>query len=247
MNNDDYFSPEYINHIATKLETIKAKEICFPGIEHMPLIEGKQCLYIVDWKQSRIIFSKGVKEMLGYDEAEFDLDLVLNYLHPDDLKFVNRIIKSAVEHSVINNEIGKKPFLNLTFRLRKKDGSYLKVLRKSSAYEVDEKGKLLSNFSVLTDISFISNNNKVEWEINTNTIDEESFKQKVFKEFYDFFTARELEIIRLIDKGLQSSDIAEKLSVSHHTVSAHRKNILRKSNCHNAKELSEFCKKNGIL
>jgi DNA-binding CsgD family transcriptional regulator len=247
MYNDEYFSPEYIGAIANKLQNFHAKDVCFEGIKNFPLIEGKQCLYIIDWKASKILYYDGVKEMLGYDDAEFNLDLILNYFHPDDIKFVNRIIKGAVEHSVINSVTGKRPFLNLTFRVQKKDGTYLKVLRQSSAYQVDKNGKLLSNFSILTDISFINNNNKVEWEIFTNTIDAEAFKKNVFQEFQDFFTLRELDIIQLIHQGLKTKDIAEKLCVSSHTIATHRKNILSKSNCHSSNELLDFCNKNGIL
>lgn len=247
MAKKDYSFSDFNKRISAKLKDYKVEKVCFKGIKNTPLIKGKQCLYIVDWKTSTIKYSKGVKEMLGYSKDEFTLDLVLNYFHSEDLKFVKRIIKGAVEHSVQNNTSNEWPFLNLTFRLRKKDGSYLKVLRKSSTYEIDQQGRLISNFSMLTDISFISNNNKVEWEIYTNNIDAKTFKKNIFKEFSGFFTQRELEIIHLINNDLSSTQIASKLYVSKHTITSHRKNILRKSNCHNAKELIAFCQKNGIL
>ncbi len=208
---------------------------------------GKECIYVMDWKLSKITYQRGVEEMLGYSPEEFDMNLALNYFHPDDTNFVNRIIKGLVAHSIQNKVNRKVHYLNLTFRLRRKDNSYVKVLRKSSYYEVDEKGRLVSNFSCLTDIEFIGNNNKVEWDLFMSNIDKEGFKKNVHQEFVGFFTKKENEIIKLLAKGNTSKEISEKMFVSPNTVPTHRKNILRKSRCHNLKELLEFSEKNGIL
>ena len=61
------------------------------------------------------------------------------------------------------------------------------------------------------------------------------------------FTKREIDIIKLITKGLTSKDIGEKLSISHHTVDTHRRKILEKSECHNAVELTLFASKNHLI
>ena len=87
---------------------------------------------------------------------------------------------------------------------------------------------------------------KVEWDINYN-INPIDFKKSVFKEFQNFFTNREIEVIKLIAKNYPTRKIAEKLFISEHTVYSHRKNILKKSNCHNASELIMFCNKIGVL
>lgn len=51
-------------------------------------------------------------------------------------------------------------------------------------------------------------------------------------------TDRELEIFRLIGEGLTTSAIANRLSLSHHTIDTHRENIKRKLAVSNASELS---------
>jgi DNA-binding CsgD family transcriptional regulator len=201
----------------------------------------------MNWKESKLTYTRGIKEMLGYNKNEFTMDLVLNYMHPDDVKFVDRIVKGIVSHSVNNNISGEGQYIKVTYRLRKKDGSYLKVLRMSSPHEIDKNNNLISNFSLLTDISFISNNDKVEWDVYTNDLDIEGFKKNVYKEFADFFTKRELDIIKCIESGLKSKLIAQKLFISYHTVLTHRKNIMKKSRSHNVQELLDFCNKNGIL
>ena len=129
----------------------------------------------------------------------------------------------------------------------KKDNSVVKLLRQTGAFEVSEKGEFISNWSLITVIDFISNNNQVEWHLNTNEVDFQKFRGNVYSEFKDFFTAREIIVIHAIKKGLKSKEIAEELSISKHTVDTHRKNILRKCNCSNKEQLLDFCTKNGIL
>jgi len=51
------------------------------------------------------------------------------------------------------------------------------------------------------------------------------------------FTARELEVLRLMAEGATSVEIAARLSISVHTVKNHRKNLLRKAHCRNAGQL----------
>lgn len=53
-------------------------------------------------------------------------------------------------------------------------------------------------------------------------------------------TDRELEIFRLIGKGLSSGAIAEQLFLSRHTVDSHRENIKRKVGARTAGELSRL-------
>jgi len=58
----------------------------------------------------------------------------------------------------------------------------------------------------------------------------------------DLLTKREKEIALLIAKGLPSSQIAIDLHISEHTVTTHRKNIMRKMNVHNSIQLAKFIK-----
>ena len=87
----------------------------------------------------------------------------------------------------------------------------------------------------------------VEWEVFADNMDVSKFKQNIYKAFADFFTPREKEIIYLINNDFTNKKIASQLFISVHTVVAHRKNILKKSNSHNAAELLQFCILNGVI
>ena len=202
----------------------------------------------MDWKKSKITYSKGITEMFGYTKDEFNMNVALNNIHPEDKKIVHRVIRGLIQHSINTSLSGGNQYLKLTYRSLKKDGTYIKVLRQSSPYQIDVDGKFISNMTFLTDISFMtSNDNKVEWHVFSDEMDMSKFKAGIYKEFINFFTKRELQVIALIQHHFTNKEIAARLFISAHTVVSHRKNILKKSNCSNAKELLEFCKLNGIL
>ena len=212
-----------------------------------PLIEGQQSLYIRKLSNSKITYSRGTFQLFGYHDQEFNTSLALSFIHPDDELIVSRISNGFIKHCLKKSPLHGKQYLNMTFRALKKDGQYIRVLRQSSPYQYNKKGKLISNLSILSDISFMKDNDKIEWEIISNNHDKVAFKQKIYKEFKGVFTPRELEIVHLIGDEFTNKQMAVQLFISAHTVIAHRKSILKKSNCHNKKELLEFCELSGII
>ncbi len=60
-------------------------------------------------------------------------------------------------------------------------------------------------------------------------------------------TKREIEIVSLISKGLNSSQIAEKLFISNFTVIKHRKNILKKLGFKNFAEVVLYLRENNLF
>lgn len=61
------------------------------------------------------------------------------------------------------------------------------------------------------------------------------------------FSDRECEVLRLIASGKTSEQIAERLHISHLTVKAHRRNMMRKLNVNNAAELISKALEMGFL
>ncbi len=60
-------------------------------------------------------------------------------------------------------------------------------------------------------------------------------------------TLSEIEIVKLIAKGLTTKDIAQHKNISFHTVNTHRKNIFRKMGVSNVSELVMFAIKQGWI
>ena len=62
-----------------------------------------------------------------------------------------------------------------------------------------------------------------------------------------WLTASEIEIVRLIADGLTNKEIAQKKTLSVHTIMTHRKNVMRKLGASNASEMIMFAIKSGII
>jgi len=60
-------------------------------------------------------------------------------------------------------------------------------------------------------------------------------------------TRREKEVLRELEKGLSTPQIAEKLFISRHTVESHRKNLLSKFNVNNTVSLINAAQHQGFL
>ncbi|MGB7394853.1 MAG: PAS domain-containing protein, partial [Pricia sp.] len=126
--------------------------LSYVSLENFPL-NDRQCLYVAHWNKGGIIFEKGLEALTGYTLADFNTEDLVHYIHPEERELVKNLTQEVVKY-VISVDLRKAPaHLFLTFRFRKKDGSYIKLMRQSSSFELDVEGRLVSNFSLLTDIS----------------------------------------------------------------------------------------------
>ena len=79
-----------------------------------------------------------------------------------------------------------------------------------------------------------------------NRVEEEK-KEELIKESFEKLTKRELEVLKLIAKGLGNKEIAEKLMVSEKTVKTHTANIYPKLNVHSRTQAAIYAVKNGLI
>jgi DNA-binding NarL/FixJ family response regulator len=206
-----------------------------------------ECFFIWDLRLGEILYANGLETLLGFKDDEIKLQGYADLFHPDEKEYVLRVGQASIYYSIKNPESNNELFLYVSHRIRKKHGDYIKILAQSTPYSIDDKG-LISSFLVrLNDISFTDSSEVVQYKFSANDLDEQLFHNLVFETNKSPFTKREFDIIKKIRKGYTNRQIAKNLQISIHTVSSHRKNIMKKSDCHSAEELLLFCKKNGIL
>ena len=99
---------------------------------------------------------------------------------------------------------------------------------------LDSKGMPLLALKYIFDISDYSNETEIglTFEYIENNKTSVFFNNSYHSDLQDI-SKREAEIIQHIGLGLSSKEIADRLSISIHTVNTHRKNIMRKYNIHN--------------
>ena len=210
-------------------------------------ILSNECLYVIDFNQNELILKKGFENFLGYADDEMNMDLLINGYHPDDQDVINKVIQEAVLFTLKNAAKGKQNALYLKYRRQKKDGTYISVLSQTYIYDLDAKGSRMKSLTRLTDMSFTGEFSSVSYNFLAQNLDLEAFERQIHKVYFDVFTKRELDVIYNMSKGYTNLQISKQLFISEHTVATHRKNILRKSGCHNVDGLIRFCQTNGIL
>ena len=245
-----YNKPEDLNAFIEKVfyhfEKEDHEEIDLNFLKNIQ-ISNSECLYLFSLQQNKILYKKGFTECLGYDEDIISFDFLTKNIHPDDAELVQRVTKATILYSIDHPDDSINNQLFITYRHKTKKDNYIKILNQVSIFEVDKKGTIKTILIRLLNISFLDNTNNVNWTFKAKGIDEVDFKKNVYKHTSDFFTLRELELIHEIVKGFTNKEIAKKFIISEHTVATHRKNILKKSNCHNFIELEVFCRGKGIL
>lgn len=236
----------FLKEIADTLEKSTIKKKNFKEIKSISLNEN-ECIYIVDFNKNELVFNKGFHHILGYNDDEITIEFMESLYHPDDIELVNKIVKKSIVYSLAHPENSMDNMLFISYRLRKKNGSYIKILSQASVYDFDKNTGMSSTLIRITDISFIDNTENVNWDFKAPHLNKKVFKKQIYKTYTNFFTAREIEIILEIKKGLTNQQISESLNISIHTVATHRKHILKKAACHNTEQLLLFCEGKGII
>lgn len=237
---------EFTQYVSSTLSPHTPTNLKVASLEAFPLTV-RQCMYILDWSLSKCIFQKGVEEFLGYCEEEFKFEFILNNYHPAEKDRIQRIVKAAVEYCLHHDVSGNNFTLILAYRVKNKQGNYIKVLRQSAMYDLSPSGTMISNFSLLTDISFMDHTDRLYWTIHAKDLDQNIFRKAVYTAYVGFYTNREQQVLQLMALGKTNVEISKELFISRHTVATHRKNIYRKSGCSTLADLLDFAHNCGFL
>lgn len=198
--------------------------------------------YFIDYAEKKV-HSSGTFDLLGYTEEEFDYDLIFNFFHPNQKEFMSRLIAAIIKFAIDGKFMDKSHFLTVVSKIRKKDGSYLIIMRHSNSLMNAKDGTMLLSYSLLVDVSDIFDSEKIVWKASGDNLDMELLSNYVHAEYANFFTPQELKIIRLIKADKTSKEIGEVLHISKHTVDTHRRKIHAKAQCKTSRELLRFCDK----
>ena len=63
----------------------------------------------------------------------------------------------------------------------------------------------------------------------------------------DELSAREIEVLSLVARGMSNREIGATVFISGHTVANHIRNILRKTGCSNRTEAASYAHRNGLV
>lgn len=193
--------------------------------------------------------SKEVASVLGYEPEELDLAKLMSFIHPNDypwfLNFESKVVEFFSQLSLDQFPNYK---VRYDYRIRKKNGDYIRVLQQVIVIDYSTDRGILKTFGLHTDISDIKMSGKpmlsfigLNGEPSFINVDIE----KVFPIASEILSSREIEILSMLIDGKTSQCIAEELFISKETVSTHRKNMLKKTNTKNTSDLISKAILNG--
>ncbi len=199
-----------------------------------------QYLYFINFTTSKVCFHKNLRKVLGYEQEEIDFPLLLDMVHPEDVLMVTKVSEATLAY-LMECKIKDTFAINLSIsnRTRKKDGSYIKILRQMTIVDTDSEGNILSSVAICSDISDIKPSDEVTYKLDGPEphIFYDILEKLIDKPIQPDLTEREVEIVRLLAKGNSSKEIANELYISQNTVSTHRKNMMSKLEATNVVDL----------
>lgn len=213
-----------------------------------------RCFFIVDLHTFKYIYtSENFKDIFGYlpigeyDASSVDDKLLDSKIHPDDFfeykKNLLRVGKFLMQKSKEERPDYKHIF---ELKIRNIQGQYVRVSWERESLETDKSGNLWLMLGIIHVLSDQSETTKLKsFFINLKTGEHIPFDSPQDPQFE--LTVREKEILRFIQQGLLSKEIADKLFISVNTVNIHRQNILHKMQVNNSLEAVDKGRKSGIL
>ena len=209
------------------------------------------CTFVVDVYKCRYAFaSPNFTDLLGYDSHKISTlekpgDYLESRIHPDDRQHLADLQIRLGQFIYSLPAEKRNDYCNIySFRVRDARQQYIRVISKQQVLEQSINGKawlILGNMD-------ISPNQKESGLVDCTVVNRrhgEIFFPSPHSQTN--LTPRETEILRLIQQGLLSKEIAHRLCISIHTVNIHRQNLLRKLGVQNSIEAIKAGLAAGLL
>ncbi len=210
---------------------------------------NNQFFYIADIIQMKVLFtSKRSTQMIGIEPKEVSPYHFMECTHPEELQRLNRgrakTIKLAQDLFITG--CGKTIF-STNFRMHTPVGEYSNILIQGYMYYTTVPYKTVFYLKIHTNIDGFK---KIKHGFHYYIGNDLSFLRYPDDEMLNMgnvFSDREFEIIKLIESGMNTEQISEKLFLSPFTVNTHRGNILKKAGKAHIFELIYELQERGIL
>ena len=218
-------------------EAIDRKESFIKSIEAYAK-KNNQFFTIADFIKINILWTSArCLQIIGVPPEQLDPYLLFEATHKEDKeKHASGRVKVF---EIVNNLFVEKKgeaILSANLRIRNGEGKYNNLLFQAYMFYSSVKHTVFM-FEVHTVINSFDALKQGSHYYCGNNISNFRYPDKDLLKIGSLFSKRELQIIKMIDKGLTSEEIANVLFLSKYTVNTHRTNILRKSGCRSFAEL----------
>ncbi len=208
-----------------------------------------QYFQVFEMGQMRFLFtSQRIFQMLGITPKEINPGHYTQLVHPDDEDRLgharSRVFK--MEKEIFHAQSGSA-LTSYNLRMRNPSAVYTNLFVQDYMFYSPIPYKAVFMIQVVTNIEWFKMKKNSFHHYTGTDVSLFRFPDKDLLNLSHNLSDRELEIVRLIEKGLSSKQIAEKLFLSVYTVNTHRSNILEKSGKAQISDLIYELKEKGVL
>lgn len=215
---------------------------------------GPCVTWILNVRTGRYIFaSDTTKRLTGYPSEDFikgGMEYLNDLIHPDDSIWLWKLMRQVWDFLLAQPAHQREGYqFNCDYRLRKANGAYIRLLEQNVVLQTDTRGNITHLLGICTDITNRKSNDILTASV-LSTEDETCLLCSSADEDLqpnELLSNREKEIVKLVAAGYSSKCIADRLSISFHTVNTHRKKIIQKTSTKTAGGLVQFAITNGII
>lgn len=210
---------------------------------------NNQFFFVADVIQMKILFtSKGSSKMIGVEPENITPYHFFEATHPDDIERHSlgrtQLFKMAQELFIAQKS---SALVSSNFRILCTDGKYKCLLFQCYLFYSETPSKTVYVIQVHTNVDWCKKIKKEYHFYAGNDVAYFKYPDEKLMQIGSIFTKREFEIIKLIELGFSTEQLAKKLFVSTNTVNVHRGNILKKSDKARFSELIYDLRNQGIL
>jgi DNA-binding CsgD family transcriptional regulator len=230
----------------------KFKQFSLSGLALLP------AFFVLDYtKRNYFVLTDSAKNILTYDTSaikaggsELTLDVVLK----DHFNTVNTKVFSATIQFLQNVPRQQQQDYVFSYSSQFEDskGNWVRILQKNVYITSIKTGLPLYCITMMMDITAYKRDNTIVHTIEKISREANSIELIETNCFYlneedALLTKQEKNIVKWMADGLSTKMIADKLCLSENTITAHRKNMLRKTNTKNVAQLIAFVIRNSII
>ncbi len=211
--------------------------------------ENDQFITVANLEQIKFLYvSDRIREMIGVEPDQLNPGHFVDVTHPDDLSRFGllRAQTFVVEKEVLETKTGSA-LVSFTIRLRNTAGVYFNCLCQAYFFFSPIPHNAVYLLQVISNVDSFETRKHGFHHYKGKDLSYFRFPDNNLLRLGPAFSARELEIIKLIESGMSSKQIADKLFLSVHTVNTHRRNILEHCGKCNISNLIYELKEQGLL
>jgi hypothetical protein len=249
-NHHDYsLFHQFINtYKATGFNEIDSASNLMKELEEM-MEQNDQFFVLSDMLKMTILYTSNKSTaMIGVKPTEMAPNAFFAIVHPDDFERFSlgrlKLFKLA-QNFYFSKQGNVLTSTNLT--IRNPSNKYSSLLFQIYLFYSSAPIETVYSFNVYTNVDGYKKLKKHYHYYSGNDLSYFKYPDEELLSIGNIFTDREFEIIKLVESGLNSEQIAEKLFVSPFTINAHRANILKKKNKTTMSEVIYDLKEQGIL